>query len=280
VVADLLNENTGAGILLLAFGALLFAVVVVALFALVSYLRAGKQGTSWKLLWGAVEHGAPEPSGPGPGTTSAADTDRAPAGSSALPLPAVAKAAAQFIEVIPEIVAATKDTDLDRAEGRLLHALLHNTQQSRAVVRRAAILRVEQRGGDRVMVLQRGFPERAFSGRPEFAYSTYLQDHKGLCWKAALQAQAVRNVRPGARAGVLAVSRVHEDPQYLERPGEHRFQSILIGPILARTEILGAICLDSEHTDFYDDDDKQTVALASLAVEAAWVLRRTRTPRP
>jgi hypothetical protein len=277
VVADLLREHTGAGILLLLFGALLFVVAVVALFALVSYLRAGKRGTSWKLLWGAVEHGAPEEAAR---TAAGGPGDRPPPASSALPLPAVAKAAAQFIEVIPEVVAATRDADLDRAEGRLLHALLHNTQQSRAVVRRAAIFRVEPRGSDQVMVLQRGFPERAFSGRPEFAFSTYLQDRKGLCWKAALQAQAVRRVRPGARAGVLAVSRVREDPEFLARPGEHRFESILIGPILARTEILGAICLDSEHTDFYDDDDKQTVALASLAMEAAWVLRAPRPPRP
>jgi hypothetical protein len=291
---DFLHEHATAGVLLTSTVAVTVMFLVGLVFVFVAYKRAVKEGRSFD-AWGGYlfKLGSPTPttsasnssvssttrvSTPGSGHLPAAPT-RADA---ALDPPSrVARGALALVRAAQAIAIAPSSAEANDREGYFLTALHESTKHHEGTTRRASILKViPLPGSDEAMSVHHGFPESSFV-RPhtQFLRTAFERDGAGLCW-AAVHACRAGHSTDSIKRNVFHAPDVSRESSFVRVPGHHAFQSVLIAPVHVAGRLLGVVCLDSEQTAHYEEEDQYLIALAALALGTAWQARRMagRTP--
>jgi hypothetical protein len=284
---DFLHEHATAGVVMTATVAVLVMFSVGLVFVFIAYRRAVQEGRSFD-AWGGFlfKLGAPtstttasSPSTSVPPVSSPTSGHMAsvPAGGGGAvdPPSRVARGALALVRAAQAISVSTGDADASDREGYLLTALHESTKHHDGTTRRASILKVTPlSGGDEAMSVHHGFPETSFvKPHAQFLRSAFERDGAGLCW-AAVHACRAGHSTESIKRNVFHAPDVSKEASFVRIPGHHSFKSILIAPVQAAGQLLGVVCLDSEQTDHYEEDDQYLIALAALALGTAWQARR------
>jgi GAF domain-containing protein len=280
---DFLDRHANAGVALAVCGLTLVLLLVMVGFALAAWRMGRKQGRPWSVFFGLASVGAEVPAQdsleklsssvaqleallariPNAGELASADAQSFE----------MYKLAMVLSQLLPRLT-VEEDPIAISLERKMLGLLLTATRPTQGKERRASILRAIPRGDDQAMVLRVGYPSESFEFPVEFLRSDYLGTEKGLCWKAGFHAQALNSAE--SLPSVLAVPDVSKDPSYLVKTGHHTFRSILLAPIMAGTEVMGVVCLDSQEVNHYQDRDHYIITMLAHHLSIAWVLRRSR----
>jgi hypothetical protein len=280
---DFLHEHATAGVVLTLLLAVLAMFLVGIIFIAVAYRRAIREGRSFDAWGGYLFKLGPPSSPPAAGATHSSSqpppsTPRsgggpAPAGPTGIPEApnVVVRGALALVRAAQSIATAPTAADAEEREGYLLSALYTATTHHEGTTRRASILKVTALpGGDEAMSVHHGFPETTFV-KPHtiFRRSAFEADGAGLCW-AAVHACKGPHGGDSIKRNVFHAPDVTKEASYVPAPGHHAFKSILIAPVHIDGHLLGVVCLDSAQTDHYEEDDQYLIAIAALALGAAW----------
>jgi hypothetical protein len=280
---DFLHEHATVGIVLTLVLAAIAMFFVGLGFIAVAYRRAVREGRSFD-AWGGYlfklgppsAHGGPAAVsgvGSGPPPSAPHSAGPAPGGAPAAldPPNAVVRGALALVRSAQSIATASTDAEANEREGYLLSALYTATTHHEGTTRRASILKVSVvPGGDEAMSVHHGFPDADFvKPYTVFRKSAFETDGAGLCW-AAVHACKGAHGGDSIKRNVFHASDVTKEASYVHVPGHHTFKSILVAPIHIDGHLLGVVCLDSAQTDHYEEDDQYLVAIAALALGAAW----------
>jgi hypothetical protein len=289
---DFLHEHAGAGVVLTGTVAIFAMFVVGLVFVFVAYRRAVKEGRSFE-AWGGYlfKLGAPTAM-ERVATSSSLSSSTPPSSFSSGRMPAahagaaastdarsrVARGALALVRAAQAIAAAANEAEANDREGYFLTALHESTKHHDGTTRRASILKVSPlAGGDEAMSVRHGFPETSFvKPHAQFLRSAFESDGAGLCW-AAVHACRAGHATESIKRNVFHAPDVSKESSFVRIPGHHAFKSILIAPVHVAGRLLGVLCVDSEQTDHYEEDDQYLIALAALALGTAWHARRSAT---
>lgn len=293
---DVIDEHAQVGVLLALVAVFLVVFFVATLFLVVAYRRAVEEGRSFDAVGGWLfKLGAPGPTGgangtdgdkggsSGEGLAGGTSSGRVvvatgAAGADALadtPAHPTARGALAIVRAALEIATAKTEAEANDREGYLLTALFNSTTHQEGAMRRASLLKVsDDASGDRAMRVHQGFPETSFR-KPytRFSAKAFRENGAGLCW-AAVHACGGGHAGDSIKRNVFHAPDVSKETSFVSTPGHHVFRSVLIAPVGANGHLFGAICLDSEEIDHYEEDDQHMVAAAALALAVAWQARR------
>jgi hypothetical protein len=289
---DFLHEHATAGVLLTATVAVLVMFLVGLVFVFIAYRRAVADRRSFD-AWGGYlfKLGAPEPAKSGESSSASARTGSLPssghlqaaaaAGVALDPSSKVARGALALVRAAQAIANAPTDAEANDREGYFLTALHESTKHHDGTTRRASILKVSALpGGDEAMSVHHGFPETSFvKPHTQFRRSAFEQDGAGLCW-AAVHACSAGHGADSIKRSVFHAPDVSRESSFVRIPSHHSFKSVLIAPVTVAGRLLGAVCLDSEQTAHYEENDQYLMAIAALALGTAWQARRLAAGRP
>jgi hypothetical protein len=283
---DFLHEHATAGVLMTGTVAVLVMFTVGLVFVFIAYRRAVKEGRTFD-AWGGYlfKLGAPTPTTPASSSSGSMPSIATPpsgrmaaavaAGAAVDPPSRVVRGALALVRAAHAIAVAVDEAEANDREGYLLTALHESTKHHDGTTRRASILKVTPvAGGDDAMSVHHGFPETSFV-RPHarFLRSAFDSDGAGLCWTAVHACRAGHSTESIKRS-VFHAPDVSKESSFVRIPGHHAFKSILIAPVQVVGRLLGVVCLDSEQTDHYEEDDQYLIAIAALALGTAWQARR------
>ena len=308
---DVIHEHAQVGVLLALVAVFLVVFFVSTLFLVVAYRRAVQEGRSfdavggWLFKLGSPANGRSASATDGDKRGASADAGGASSGrvhaatgvdpaslagataaalagaaaGTALPAGApahpTARGALAIVRAALEIASAKTESDANDREGYLLTALFNSTTHQEGAMRRASLLKVsDDPSGDSTMRVHQGFPETSFR-KPytRFSAKAFRENGAGLCW-AAVHACGGGHAGESIKRSVFHAPDVSKEPSFVSTPGHHVFRSVLIAPVAANGHLFGAICLDSEEIDHYEEDDQHMIATAALALAVAWQARR------
>jgi hypothetical protein len=290
---DVVHEHAQVGILLALSAVFLIVFFVSTIFLVVAYRRAVQEGRSFDAVGGWLFRlGSPSAGGGAgandgdrrsssaairAGVTSSESVPAAPDAAliSGAPAHPTARGALAIVRAALEIATAKTEADANDREGYLLTALFNSTTHQEGAMRRASLLKVsDDPGGDPSMRVHQGFPETSFR-KPytRFSAKAFRENGVGLCW-AAVHACGGGHSGESIKRNVFHAPDVSKETSFVSTPGHHAFRSVLIAPVGVDGHLFGAICLDSEEIDHYEEDDQHMIATAALALAVAWQARR------
>jgi hypothetical protein len=295
---DVIHEHAQVGAVLALAALFLVVFFVSTSFLVVAYRRAVHEGRSFDAVGGwlfrlgspaiavsaGANDGAERASRPPPGGQVSGSSGRVPtadlAPSSGAPAHPTARGALAIVRAALEIATAKTEADANDREGYLLTALFNSTTHQEGAMRRASLLKVsDEPGGDQSMRVHQGFPETSFR-KPyaRFSAKAFRDNGVGLCW-AAVHACGGGHSGESIKRNVFHAPDVAKETSFVSTPGHHAFRSVLIAPVGVGGHLFGAICLDSEEIDHYEEDDQHMIATAALALAVAWQARRAAAGR-